>query len=112
MNKKIVISSAVSDEKINQKAIRSTEWKKTGYLEVRYKEQTKSNWKHMFQLTDEAGIEILNKEEAVSAKWQLSSLRKLFAAKKEIKIYMIISPPNSMMAAPSRMIHLGTLKLP
>jgi hypothetical protein len=112
MNKKILISSSVSNEDLNKKAIKSSKWKKGGYLEVHYTEKAKPTWKHMIQLQDEKGNEILKKEDTSYAKLQLATLRKLFAGKKEIKIYMIISPPNAMMMAPLSIVHLGTLKLP
>jgi hypothetical protein len=112
VNNKTVISSHVSDESVNIKPIKSAEWKKSGYLEVNYKDQPESNWKHSLRFSDEKGNELLVKDNSKSAKVTLSSLRKLFAGKKQLKVYIVISPPNPMMAAPTRMVHLGTLKLP
>jgi hypothetical protein len=112
VNNKTVISSHVSDESINIKPLKSSEWKKTGYLEVNYKDQPVSNWKHSLRFTDEQGVELLVRNDTKSAKITLSSLRKLFTGKKQLKVYIVIAPPDPMMAAPVRMVHLGTLKLP
>jgi len=112
VNNKTIISSHVSDESVNIKPVRSSEWKKSGYLEVNYKDQPVSNWKHSLRFADEQGNELLVKDNSKSAKVTLASLRKLFTGKKQLKVYIVISPPNQMMAAPTRMVHLGTLKLP
>ncbi len=109
VNRKLQISSSVSDEKLNIKTIKSSDWKSSGYLNIRYKPD--GNHKYILQLTDEAGNELW-KINTTTAKLKLSTIRKLFAGKKELKIYMILNPPNDMMAMPSKMVHLGTLKLP
>ena len=112
LNNITVLVSSKSDELINIKKIKSTEWKKNGYLEVTYKETTPSNWIHSLQFADEQGNPLLTKDSTLTAKIPLSTLRKLFAKKKQLKIYMVLNPPNPMMMAPSRMIHLVTLRLP
>jgi hypothetical protein len=113
INKISVIASSKSNESENTKKIKSTEWNnKTGYLEVNYKEATPSAWLHSLQFADSLGNPILVKDSTLTAKIPLAALRKLFKGKKQIKIYMVISPPNPMMMAPSRMVHLGTLRLP
>lgn len=112
LNKITVLVSSESNELLNTKKIKSTDWKKNGYLEVIYKETTPSNWLHSIQFTDETGNQLLIKDNVTAAKIPIAALRKLFAGKKQIKIYMVISPPNPMMMAPSRMLHLGTLRLP
>jgi hypothetical protein len=112
LNKITVISSSESNELTNIKKIKSTEWKKNGNLEVIYKETTPSSFLHSLQFTDESGNPLLIKDSTMTAKIPIASLRKLFKGKKQIKIYMMINPPNPMMMAPSRMLHLGTLKLP
>lgn len=111
LNKVTVITSSESNELTNIKKIKSTEWKKNGYLEVTYKETTPNNWLHSLQFSDETGNPLLVKDSTSAAKIPIATLRKLFAGKKQVKIYMILSPPNPMMMAPSRIIHLGTLKL-
>jgi hypothetical protein len=112
LNKITVLTSSESNELLNIKKIKSSDWKKNGYLEVNYKETTASTWLHSIQFTDEAGTQLLIKDNVTDAKIPITVLRKLFAGKKQVKIYMIISPPNPMMMAPSRMLHLGTLRLP
>jgi hypothetical protein len=112
LNKTTVLSSSKSDELLNSKKIKSTDWKKNGFLEVSYKETTPNSWRHTIQFSDEQGNPLLTKDSTTSAKVPTATLRKLFAGKKQVKIYMVIDPPNPMMMAPSRMIHLATLRLP
>jgi hypothetical protein len=112
LNKKTVLISNESNELLNIKKINSADWKKGGYLEVNYKETNPSTWLHSLQFSDELGNQLLVKDNIVSAKIPIAVLRKLFAGKKQLKIYMVINPPNPMMGAPSRMLHLGTFKLP
>ncbi len=112
LNKATVLISNKSDELINIKKIKSTEWKKNGFLEVTFKEITPSNWLHSLQFSDEKGNPLLVKDSTTTAKIPIVTLRKLFAGKKQLKIYMVINPPNPMMMAPTRMLHLGTLRLP
>lgn len=109
LNRKLQVSSSTSDERQNTKNIRSTDWKSKGYLDIRYKPS--GNHKYVLQLTDESGNEQW-KIDATTAKIKLGTLRKLFAGKKELKIYMILNPPNDLMTMPTRMVHLATLKLP
>ncbi len=112
LNKTTLLVSSESNELLNIKKIKSSDWKKSGYLEVRYKETIPSSWLHSIQFADETGNQLLIKDNVMVTKIPITALRKLFAGKKQIKIYMIISPPNPMMMAPSRMLHLGTLRLP
>ena len=112
LNKTTVLTSSESNELVNIKKIKSTEWKKNGYLEVTYQETTAGHWLHSLQFSDENGNPLLVKDSATSAKIPIATLRKLFAGKKQLKIYMMINPPNPMMMAPSRIVHLGTLRLP
>ena len=112
LNKKTVLISKESNELLNIKKIKSVDWKKNGYLEVNFKEITPSAWLHSLQFTDESGNPLFVKDSTTTAKIPIAVLRKLFAGKKQLKIYMVINPPNPMMMAPSRMLHLGTLLLP
>jgi hypothetical protein len=112
LNNITVLTSTKSDELINIKKIKSTEWKKNGYLEVTYNETTPGMWLHSLQFTDVSGNPLLVKDSVMTAKIPVATLRKLFAGKKQLKIYMVLNPPNPMMMAPSRMIHLVTLRLP
>ncbi len=112
LNNKLVLSSSESNEVLNTKKINSTEWLKNGDLEVIYTESSPSTWLHSLQFTDESGNPLLVKDSAMTAKISITSLQKLFKGKKQLKIYMIISPPNPLMMAPTRMKHLVTLELP
>ena len=112
LNKITILVGHESNELLNIKKIKSTEWKKNGYLEVSYKEAFPNNWLHSIAFTDDLGNQLLTKDSTTTAKIPIAVLRKLFAGKKQLKIYMVISPPNPMMAAPTRMLHLGTLRLP
>ena len=111
VNKKTIISTSVSDEDRNKKAVKSTDWKSNGFLEVSFKETKRSNWIHTLQFEDEAGNQMLSKD-GLTAKIPLKTFSKLYREKKELKIYMVIAPPDPSMGAPVRRIHLGTLKLP
>ena len=112
LHKKILLTSTVVSEEKNVKLIRSSDWKKNGFLEVEFKENPPSEWLHSLRFMDEKGNELLVRDSVTTAKISIASLRKLFAGKKQVKIIMMISPPNPMMMAPSRLIHLVTLKLP
>jgi hypothetical protein len=112
LNKITVLTAGESNELLNTKKIKSADWKKNGYLEVVYKESPPGNWLHSLQFTDETGNQLLVKDGVTAAKIPIATLRKLYAGKKQVKIYMVINPPNPMMGAPSRMLHLGTLRLP
>ena len=55
LNNKTLLSSSKSDETLNTKKVKSTDWKKNGFLEISYTETTPSGWLHSMQFTDEAG---------------------------------------------------------
>jgi hypothetical protein len=112
LHKKLMVTGNSSMETVNPKAIRSGDWKKPGHLEVSYKEAQSGSLLHRIRFTDEMDNELLAKDSTLKVRISTTSLRKLFAGKKQVKIYMVISPPNPMMGMPSRMIHLATLKLP
>ena len=109
VNRKLQVSSSTSDEQLNKKTLHSADWKSTGYIDIRYKPE--GTHKYILQLTDEVNNELW-KIDTTSVKLKLSLIRKLFAGRKELKIYMILNPPNDMMTIPSRIVHLVTLKLP
>ena len=112
LNKATLLAGNESNEILNIKKIKSADWKKKGYLEINFKEATPSDWPHSIQFTDDVGHQLLVKDNTMTAKIPIATLRKLYAGKKQMKIYMVINPPNPMMLAPSRMIHLGTFLLP
>lgn len=112
LHKKVLLIGKTGDEQKNVKLIRSSDWKKNGYLEIRFKEDQPSSWHHSLRFTDEAGNEHLVKDSCVTARISTSSLRKTFAGKKQVKIYMMIAPTDPMSMAPARRFHLATLQLP
>lgn len=112
LNKKLLLTASLSNDSANTKMIRSTDWKSAGYLEVSYVEAEPSGWRHAIHFADERGNDVLVKDSSKTAKIQLASLRKLFAGKKTVKIYMTIAPSNPMIMAPARMVTLAILKLP
>jgi hypothetical protein len=112
LHKKVLLKGTGIDEEKNVKLVRSSDWKKSGYLEVHFKEENPSPWKHTIRFTDELGVELMAKENVLSTKISTSSLRSAFAGKKQVKIYMVITPTDPNIMAPVRMIHLATLKLP
>jgi hypothetical protein len=87
------------------------DWKKNSFLEISYTGTSPSGWLHSIQFIDELGNQLLAKD-SMYVKIPTASLRKLTAGKKQLKIYMSISPTNPMIMAPSRLLHLCTLKLP
>ena len=112
LHKKVLLKGKEANEEKNIKLVRAADWKRSGYLEVYFKEEQPSAWKHSIRFSDELGNELLVKENVLSTKVSTTSLRKLFAGKKQLKIYMVIAPTDPMIMAPVRMIHLATLKLP
>lgn len=112
LHKKVLLTGKTPDEEKNVKLIRSSDWKKSGYLEISFKEDQPSSWHHSLRFTDEEGNELLVKDSSVTARVSTSHLRKTFAGKKQVKIYMMIAPTDPMSMAPARRIHLATLKLP
>ena len=112
LDKSTLLVSNESNEITNIKKIKSADWKKKGNLDISFKEATPSDWPHSIQFTDDMGNPLLVKDNTMTAKIPLATLRKLYAGKKQMKIYMVINPPNPMMLAPSRMLHLGTFLLP
>jgi hypothetical protein len=111
LNKKTVLISSESNELLNTKKIKSTEWNKNGYLEIIYKEADSGFWRRSFQFDDEAGNQLFTRDSTTKAKIPLSVLRKLFTGKKEVRIYMVVSPLNPAIAVRMQRVHLCTLKL-
>jgi hypothetical protein len=112
MNGKTLISTSVSDETMNVKTVKSSEWKKNGYLEISYSVAGTAGLQYTIRVNDENGVELVTREKKTSTRIALADLRKRFKGRKQLKIYIVIAPPDPMMAMPVRMVHLGTLKLP
>lgn len=112
LNNKLLLATSKEDEKANIKKIKSTEWKKSGYLEIHFKEAYPNTWKRSFLFFDEQDEQLLAKDNVISVKLTIASLRKLFAGKKQIRIYTIVAPLNPGIAIRIRRVHLCTLQLP
>ena len=112
LNNKMLLSTSGENEKKNIKKITAAEWKKTGYLEIRFKDAYPNTWKRSFLFFDEQDEQLLAKDSITSVKLTIASLRKLFAGKKQIRIYTILSPINPGIAIRIRRVHLCTLQLP
>ena len=112
LNRKLLITARESNDSLNTRPVKSADWKAANYLTVTYMEAQPSGWLLALHFSDEQGNDLLVKDSTSNAKISLSSLRRLFAGKKTMKIYLTINPPNPMMSAPSRTVTLGILKLP
>ena len=112
VNKKTLIATSEINDSLNTRIIKSSVWKSGGYLEVNYTEASPSNWIKSLHFIDEVNNELIKRENTTHTKIKISTLRKLYAGKKTLRIYMSIDPPNPMMMAPSKMITLCILKLP
>ena len=111
-NSKLLLSTSEENETQNVKKIPATEWKKNGYLEINFKEAYPNTWKRSFLFFDETDEQILAKDSVRSVKLAVASLRKLYAGKKQVRIYTIIYPLNPDIAIRIRRVHLCTLQLP
>ncbi len=113
LNNKIILRASEEDEAANISKITLIEWKKAGYLELRYKDaELNSNLWHSFLFFDEQRNQLFSKDNTLIVKLSLASLRKLFAGKKEIKIYSMISSRDPGIFKKIRPVHLCTLQLP
>lgn len=112
-NKKTILHSNKENEAANTLKIKPAYWKKNGSLEIIYKEAVPDTilW-HSFLLFDEADYQLLSREKTLKAIIPIQTLRKIFAGKKQIKIYTIVSPRNPNIAVRIRRVHLCTLQLP
>lgn len=112
MNKKVILSASAESEEKNRLSVSSSDWKAAGTLEVEYSDNPSSAWLHSIHFMDENRNDILVRDSTKKMQVNLSELRKAFSKHKEMKIYLMISPPDPLMMAPTRLIHLATIKLP
>ena len=112
LNNKIILSTRQEDAIKNVKKIKTTDWKKSGKLEIFFTEDEKNTWMRSFQFVDEQDNDILRKDSTLHAALSLVELRRLFAGKKKLKIYTTISPLDPGIAIRIRRVHLCTLQLP
>ena len=111
LHNRVLLNTNQEDEAKNLKKIKSTDWKKNGYLEIIYTEADPTFWKRSFLFFDEKDNQLLSIDSTTRVKISLSKLRKLFAGKKEINIYTVASPLNPDILVRIRRVHLCTLKL-
>ena len=112
LNNKTILSSHQEDPVKNVRKIKSADWKKSGKLEILFAEDEKNTWMRSFQLVDELDNDILRKDSTTHPSISLVELRKLFAGKKQVRIYTTISPLDPNIAIRIRRVHLCTLQLP
>ena len=113
LNNKVLLSTSKEDTLANTKKINQLEWRKTGFLEIIYKEaDPNSIWNYSFLFYDEKDNQLLVKDSTKHTKVSIAMLRKLFAGKKKVVIYTMQSPKNPMLAIRVRRIYLCTLLLP
>ena len=112
LNNKIILSTRQEDAIKNVKKIKTTDWKKSGKLEIFFTEDEKNTWMRSFQFVDEQDNDILRKDSTLHAALSLVELRRLFAGKKKLIIYTTISPLDPGIAIRIRRVHLCTLQLP
>lgn len=111
MNKKTVLTGNDSNELPNTRNFNPSDWTKKGYLEIKFKEATTDFWRRSFQFDDETGNQLFSKDSTTKVKIPLRELRKIYAGKKEIKIYTVASPLDPNIAVRMQRVHLCTLKL-
>ena len=112
LNNKLLLTASKEDTVANTKKISRLEWRKSGYLEISYKESEPGIWNRSFLFNDENDNQLLNKDSVTYTKIANTTLRKLFAGKKKMVIYVVIAPKNPMIMIRIRRMHLCTLLLP
>ena len=112
LNNKTILYTRQEDPVKNVKKIKAADWKKSGKLEILFAEDEKNTWMRSFQLVDELDNDILRKDSTTHPSISLVELRKLFAGKKQLRIYTTISPLDPNIAIRIRRVHLCTLQLP
>jgi hypothetical protein len=112
INGKPLLITSTEDKAANTKIIKSSVWRKSGYLELIYTESEPNAWKRSFQLVDENDNQLLSRDSTTKIKIPLYQLRKIFAGKKELTIYTVVAPANPDIMIRIRRVHLCTMKLP
>jgi len=113
-NKKTILETGQENKDDNTRKVKLAELKDNCFLEVTYKEKPPQNeWKRDLLFFDEGDNELLRKDSTPSAKIPGTELKKLFADKKEIRIYTVSLPTDPDLAARIRIrrVHLCTLEL-
>ncbi|MCZ2458283.1 MAG: hypothetical protein LC128_01540 [Chitinophagales bacterium] len=110
--KKTILTADKEDEAANTRKLKPCQWKKKGDLRIIYKETGQDTllW-HSFLLFDEQDEQLFSVEKTLEAKIPISKLHELFAGKKEIRIYTIVSPRNPRIRVKMQRVHLCTLEI-
>lgn len=112
LNGKLMVAAGTENTGAHTRQLKRAEWKKNGYLEIKFTEDEPATWRRSFIFNDEGDEQLLTKDSVTAVKIPLSALRKIFAGKKELTIYTIIAPLDPSVAIRIRRVHLCTLKLP
>jgi hypothetical protein len=115
LNSKIIFTATGEDEIKNTKKIKRTELARGGTLDILYKESVpQESWKRTFLFFDENDAQLLSKDSVGAVtKINNTTLDKLFAGKKKLRIYTVATPTDPDLAARVRIrrVHLVTIEL-
>lgn len=111
MNKKVVLSTSVENEKANVRKIKKDDLKKTGFLEILFTEADPDTWYRSFLFYDKDDHELLRVDSSVNPKIAFTQLRQLYRNRKEIIIYTTVTPRDPNLAVRVRRVHLCTLQI-
>ncbi len=112
LNNKKIITTSIEDESKNCKKLKSSDWEKTGNLEISFKEDEPDAWIRSFLFYDENDNEIYRADSTTNFSVNLKKLRNLYQVKKRLIIYTVISPTDPNIAIRIRRVHLYTFMLP
>ena len=112
LNNQVILSADSENEARNKVIIPASAWKSSGTLEVDFQGSPKPAWLHSIHITNMEGVDKLVRDSTRHSQFSVATIKKALGGIKIFKILMVISPPDPLMMAPTRMIHLATLKLP
>ncbi len=111
VNNRVIVSTGTEDKTANTRIIKTRDWKRGGYLEIKFTEESPNAWKRSFILDDENDAQLWSGDSVTYLKISLMQLKQIFPGRKEINIYTIVAPANPQMAARIRRMHLCTIKI-
>ncbi|HYC39792.1 MAG TPA: hypothetical protein VEB63_04825 [Chitinophagaceae bacterium] len=109
LNGRVLLHTSVEGRVLK---VTSSQWKRSGRLEIRYHDAQKHFWIRSFQLHDEGDNMIFSADSLQRLNISLAKLRRLFAGKKELRVYTVVRPADPTIAVRIRRVHLCTLRLP
>jgi len=112
LNNQLILSAESESEVKNKVKISASAWQSSANLEINFQGSPKPAWLHSIHITDMEGVDKFIKDSTMHTRVSVATLKKSLGRLKEFKIILVISPPDPLMMAPTRMIHLATLKLP